>query len=105
MNRIHRPVRIALVIALTAALVLAVVALAGAAPPPGKGKPAGTPGKPAKASAAAAAKPAKKQYGPGGKQYGKTKVTLCHKGKTITVGAPAAKAHLRLHGDKLGRCP
>ena len=37
-------------------------------------------------------------------QYGKKKVTLCHKGKkTITVGAPAAKAHLR-HGDKLGRC-
>ena len=43
------------------------------------------------------------QYGPSGKQYGKTKVTLCHKGKTITVGAPAAKAHLR-HGDKLGSC-
>ena len=100
MNRAHRPIRIALVIALTAALVLAVVALAGAAPPPGKGKPSGTPGKPAKA----AAKAAKKQYGPPGKQYGKTKVTLCHKGKTITVGAPAAKAHLR-HGDKLGRCP
>ena len=37
------------------------------------------------------------------KQYGKEKVTLCHKGKTITVGAPAAKAHLR-HGDKLGAC-
>jgi hypothetical protein len=104
MNRTHRPVRIALVIALTVALVLAVVALAGAAPPPGKGKPAGTPGKPAKAPAAGAQTPAKKQYGPGGKQYGKTKVTLCHKGKTITVGAPAAKAHLR-HGDKLGRCP
>jgi hypothetical protein len=30
-------------------------------------------------------------------------VTLCHKGKTITVGAPAAKAHLR-HGDKIGSC-
>lgn len=100
MNRTHRPVRIALVIALTAVLVLAVVTLAGAAPPPGKGKPSGTPGKPAKA----AAKAAKKQYGPPGKQYGKKKVTLCHKGKTITVGAPAAKAHLR-HGDTLGRCP
>ena len=62
----------------------------------------GTPGKPGKPAAAATA--AKKQYGPSGKQYGKTKVTLCHKGKkTITVGAPAAKAHLR-HGDKLGRC-
>ena len=30
---------------------------------------------------------------------GQTKVTLCHKGKnTITVGAPAVKAHLA-HGD------
>ena len=94
----HRPVRTALVIGLSVVLILAVAAFAGAAPPPGKGKPA-KPGKPA-----AAATAAKKQYGPSGKQYGKTKVTLCHKGKkTLTVGAPAAKAHLR-HGDKLGRC-
>jgi len=94
----HRPVRTALVIGLSAVLLLAVVAFAGAAPPPGKGKPP-TAGKPA-----AAATAAKKQYGPAGKQYGKTKVTLCHKGKkSITVGAPAVKAHLR-HGDKLGRC-
>jgi hypothetical protein len=86
------------VIGLSVVLILAVAAFAGAAPPPGKGKPA-NPGKPA-----AAATAAKKQYGPSGKQYGKTKVTLCHKGKkTLTVGAPAAKAHLR-HGDKLGRC-
>ena len=92
----HRPVRTALVIGLSAVLLLAVVAFAGAAPPPGKGKPP-TAGKPA-------ATAAKKQYGPAGKQYGKTKVTLCHKGKkSITVGAPAVKAHLR-HGDKLGRC-
>ena len=36
---------------------------------------------------------------------GKTeKVTICHKGKTITVGAPAVDAHLR-HGDTLGPCP
>ena len=98
----HRPVRTALVIGLSVVLILAVAAFAGAAPPPGKGKPPGTPGKPGKPAAAATA--AKKQYGPSGKQYGKTKVTLCHKGKkTITVGAPAAKAHLR-HGDKLGRC-
>ena len=42
--------------------------------------------------------------GPGGKQYGKKKVTLCHKGKkTIRVGAPAVKAHLK-HGDTLGTC-
>ena len=94
----HRPVRTALVIGLSVVLILAVAAFAGAAPPPGKGKPA-NPGKPA-----AAATAAKKQYGPSGKQYGKTKVTLCHKGKkTLTVGAPAAKAHLR-HGDKLGAC-
>ena len=89
MSRISRNARAALATALVMVLVLAIAALAGAAP--GKGKP-GKPGKSAKAAPAAA------QY-----QYGKKKVTLCHKGKTITVGAPAAKAHLR-HGDKLGRC-
>ena len=37
-------------------------------------------------------------------QYGKTKVTICHKGKnTITVSQAALKAHLA-HGDKLGAC-
>jgi hypothetical protein len=55
-------------------------------------------GKPVKGASAS-----QYQYGPSGKQYGKTKVTLCHKGHTITVGAPAARAHLR-HGDHLGRC-
>ena len=81
MSRIPRHARAALATVLTVVLVLAVAALAGASP--GKGKP----GKPS------------------GHQYGKTKVTLCHKGKkTITVGKPAAKAHLR-HGDTLGRCP
>jgi hypothetical protein len=92
MSRIPRHARSALAVALTVVLVLAVAALAGASP--GKGKP-GKPGKPVKTQAPSAA-----QY-----QYGKTKVTLCHKGKkTITVGAPAVKAHLR-HGDKLGACP
>jgi hypothetical protein len=86
-----RNLRSALVAVLAAALVLSMAALAG----PGKSKP----GKPAKKGNAAAA-----QYGPAGHQYGKQKVTLCHKGKTITVGAPAAKAHLR-HGDTLGACP
>jgi hypothetical protein len=38
-----------------------------------------------------------------GKGKGQTKVALCHKGHTITVGAPAVRAHLR-HGDKLGSC-
>ena len=34
---------------------------------------------------------------------GRQKVVLCHKGKTLTVGAPAQAAHLR-HGDGLGAC-
>jgi hypothetical protein len=87
MTRLPHHARVALATVLTVALVLAVAALAGASP--GKGKP----GKPGKKDAPSAA-----QY-----QYGK-KVTLCHKGKTITVGAPAAKAHLR-HRDTLGPCP
>ena len=43
------------------------------------------------------------QYSSGGKQYGHHKVTLCHKGNTISVAPPAVKAHLN-HGDKLGAC-
>ena len=43
------------------------------------------------------------QYSSGGKQYGKHRVTLCHKGHTIRVAPPAVKAHLK-HGDKLGAC-
>ena len=42
--------------------------------------------------------------------HGQAKVTICHRtgsaknpGVTITVGAPAERAHLR-HGDKLGPC-
>ena len=95
MTHISRNARAALATVLTVVLVLAVAALAGASP--GKGKP----GKPGKKHAPSGAQ---YQYGPSGKQYGKTKVTLCHKGKTITVGAPAAKAHVR-HGDTLGACP
>ena len=34
---------------------------------------------------------------------GQDKVVLCHKNKTLTVGAPAQAAHVR-HGDSLGRC-
>jgi len=34
---------------------------------------------------------------------GQDKVVLCHKNKTLTVGAPAQAAHLR-HGDSLGAC-
>jgi hypothetical protein len=36
--------------------------------------------------------------------YGQQKVTLCHRGHTITVAAPAVPAHLK-HGDTLGPCP
>ena len=92
MTNRSRKLQLVLAVVLGAALFLSVAALASV----GKGKP----GKPAKGKNASAAQ---YQYGPSGKQYGKTKVTLCHKGKTITVGAPAAKAHLR-HGDKLGAC-
>jgi len=35
-------------------------------------------------------------------QYGK-KVTICHKGKTISVGKAAEPAHIR-HGDSTGTC-
>jgi hypothetical protein len=49
------------------------------------------------------------QYGPaahqyGGKGAGRTKAALCHKGHSITVGQPAAAAHLK-HGDATGPCP
>ena len=97
MPQVSRHTRAVLASILTVVLVLSVAAFAGASP--GKGKP-GKPGKKKDAPSTA-----QNQYGPSGKQYGKTKVTLCHKGKkTITVGKPAAKAHLR-HGDTLGRCP
>ena len=86
MKQMSMKLRLALVVMVTAALCLSVVALAA----PNKGKPAEPPGKAKKTVSVA--------------QYGKTKVTLCHKGKkTLTVGAPAQKAHLR-HGDKLGPC-
>lgn len=71
-------------------LVLAAAALAGlaiASPPPGKG--------------AAASQYA---YGPAGKAYGKHKIVICHKGKTLHIPPPAWKGHKR-HGDKLGACP
>ena len=39
-----------------------------------------------------------------GQGHGQTKVELCHKGKkTMTVGAPAVKGHLK-HGDATGAC-
>lgn len=36
-------------------------------------------------------------------QYGQPKVTICHKGHTITIAEPALPAHLR-HGDTRGAC-
>jgi LPXTG-motif cell wall-anchored protein len=36
---------------------------------------------------------------------GQKKVTICHKGHTITVGEPAVEAHLKHHeGDHVGAC-
>ncbi|MBD0338188.1 MAG: hypothetical protein ICV67_02770 [Thermoleophilia bacterium] len=48
--------------------------------------------------------PAQYGYGPAGKAYGKAKITICHKGKTIRVAAPAWKAHQK-HGDLPHACP
>ena len=42
-------------------------------------------------------------YGPAGKAYGKNKVTICHKGTTKRVPAPAVKGHMK-HGDTVGAC-
>jgi hypothetical protein len=99
MTLTSRTARLALASVLTVVLVLAVAALAGATPGKGKGKGKGNGGKSSSPSAS------QYQYGPSGKQYGKTKVTICHKGKTITVGAPAVKAHLKNHqGDHVGAC-
>ena len=91
MSRPSRTARLVLAAALAGVLVLSVAALAWAgAPAKGKGK-------------GASASASQYQYGPSGKQYGKTKATICHKGKTIKVAAPAVKAHLR-HGDRVGAC-
>ena len=40
---------------------------------------------------------------PGKSQYGRTKVTICHKGKTIKIAQAALPAHKR-HGDVEGTC-
>jgi hypothetical protein len=87
----HSRIRIALAVLFGAVLLVSVTALGYGAP--GKGKP----GKGKSPSAA------QYQYGPAGHAYGKQKLTLCHKGKTLKVGAPAWKGHKK-HGDKLGAC-
>jgi hypothetical protein len=40
----------------------------------------------------------------GGGGHGQEKVSICHKGHTITVGAPAVAAHVDHHGDTIGPC-
>jgi hypothetical protein len=87
-----RRFRLPLLAVLVTVLFLSVAALATGKP--GKPNP-GNPAKPTPKSAPAAAA----QY-----QYGKVKVTICHKGKTIRIAQPAVRAHLR-HGDSLGPCP
>ncbi len=79
--------RLALVLVLAVALVLSVAALAAS---PSKAKPT----KPMKDKSAPTAE----------SKEGKPKASVCHKArKTLSIGAPAVKAHLR-HGDTLGRC-
>jgi cytochrome c5 len=84
--------------ALAAIVLVCVTALAGVAAP-GKAKPPPAQGDAAKKAAGAA----KAQHGAGGNEYGRHKVTICHKGKTMGVPAPAVGAHLK-HGDKLDPC-
>jgi cytochrome c5 len=92
--------RLQLVLAtvLAAGVLVCVTALAGAAAP-GKAKPPPTKRDAAKKAVGAA----NGQHGHGGKQYARHKVTICHKGRTMGVAAPAVGAHLK-HGDKLDAC-
>ena len=87
---LHSRIRIAFAVLLGAILLVSVTTLGYGSP--GKGKPKG------KSPSAA-----QYQYGPAGKAYGKQKLTICHKGKTLKVAAPAWKGHSK-HGDKLGAC-
>jgi len=50
-----------------------------------------------------ASKPEKSNKSKPGRGKGRSKVTICHKGRAITIGFPALKGHLR-HGDTIGRC-
>lgn len=79
-------------VALALLAALAVLALAGVSVA-GNGKGKGAP---------TSASSSQYQYS-GGKQYGRHRVAICHKGHTIRVAQPAVKAHLR-HGDTLGAC-
>ena len=50
--------------------------------------------------------PSRPQAGntPARDQYEPQKITICHKGHTITISTSALPAHLR-HGDTVGACP
>ena len=87
-----RRFRLPLLAVLVTVLFLSVAALATGKP--GNPNP-GNPAKPTPKGANAAAS----QY-----QYGRVKVTICHKGKTIRIAQPAVRAHMR-HGDSPGPCP
>jgi len=52
----------------------------------------------------APAKPTKVTRSAAQDQYQPQKVTICHKGHTITIAKAALPAHLR-HGDTIGPCP
>ncbi len=54
-------------------------------------------------NAEAAGEPGGESEAEGGGDGGQEQVTLCHKGKSLTVAEPAVDAHVR-HGDILGEC-
>jgi hypothetical protein len=91
-----RRFRLPVAAVLVTVLFLSLAALATGKP--GNPNP-GNPNKPAKPTQAKGTPAAAAQYA-----YGKVKVRICHKGKTITVAQPAVRAHLR-HDDTLGPCP
>jgi hypothetical protein len=96
-----RRFRIPLMAVLVTVLFLSVAALATGKP----GKPNPSPNPNANANAHANANAVKgTQASAAAKQYGKSRVPICHKGKTIRVAQPAVRAHQR-HGDTLGACP
>ena len=88
MTTAHKPLASVVLALLVAVAVMALAGVSFAGNGKGKGGSASS---------------AQYQYSSGGKQYGHHKVTLCHKGHTISVAPPAVKAHLK-HGDHLGAC-
>jgi len=100
MKGINGKVMILAIVLGIAVLSLAGVSLAGNGHGKGKGGDKGGSPSPTTTSPSSS----QYQYGSGGKQYGRHKVAVCHKGrKTLWLPQPAVRAHLR-HGDKLGVC-